>query len=251
MSFLQGTPDLLPETPLGWLGAAVAAVLIYVLYDAPEAPPTADAADGAMCRVCYAGAEAGRLFSPCRCSGTMKFVHVSCLNEWRAASVNPRSFYTCDQCGYSYRTQRSRVAEMLQSDRFVWLGSWILVVLMIVAASMAPGNAERFFYELSGWRPHADWPWWEPWCDRLVAGMLMPGALGMGHLAWKRFENGGEYADGILMGLSATQLFLHGGVSPSLLLLSLVYFWANLARVLGPIAKRAMMHFGEIILEVR
>ena len=30
-------------------------------------------------------------------------VHVDCLNEWRKQSVNPRSLYTCDACGYSYR----------------------------------------------------------------------------------------------------------------------------------------------------
>ena len=35
----------------------------------------------------------------------MRFVHPECLNEWRAQSANPRSFYLCDQCGYQYNIQ--------------------------------------------------------------------------------------------------------------------------------------------------
>jgi len=35
----------------------------------------------------------------------MRFVHPECLNEWRAQSANPRSFYQCDQCGYQYNIQ--------------------------------------------------------------------------------------------------------------------------------------------------
>ena len=158
MSMFQGAPDtaLLPEGPMGWIGAAVACALCYFLCDnsnntAAAGSTETAAADGnePMCRVCYAGAEAGRLFSPCRCFGTMLYVHVHCLNEWRAASVNQRSFFTCDQCGYSYRTQRTLVAELLQSDRFVGLGSWVLLALVIFVASLAPGHPEQYFYSLT------------------------------------------------------------------------------------------------------
>ena len=40
------------------------------------------------------------MFSPCLCRGSMRYVHVHCLNEWRTMSVNSRSFYECDQCRY-------------------------------------------------------------------------------------------------------------------------------------------------------
>ena len=56
--------------------------------------------DERICRVCFCGEEAGRLFVPCRCRGSMKYVHPHCLNEWRATSVNARSYTHCDQCGY-------------------------------------------------------------------------------------------------------------------------------------------------------
>ena len=51
-------------------------------------------------------------FEPC-----LGQVHVDCLNEWRKQSVNPRSLYTCDACGYSYRIQRTAAAALLQSER--------------------------------------------------------------------------------------------------------------------------------------
>ena len=46
----------------------------------------------------------------------MAHVHVACLNEWRKQSVNPRSLYVCDACGYAYRIQRTAAAAWLQSE---------------------------------------------------------------------------------------------------------------------------------------
>ncbi|KAL1503099.1 hypothetical protein AB1Y20_011162 [Prymnesium parvum] len=266
---------LLPDGPLGWLGAAVAAGLIYLLRDASSASAPAAAspepAGEATCRVCYAGAEAGRLFSPCRCSGTMRYVHVDCLNSWRLASVNPRSFFSCEQCGYAYRTQRTRVAQLLQEDRFVWAVSCALVGLIVLLASMVPGNPEVYFYELTGWRPHGSIPLpsvsrfppqsfddfsmrlveWGPQCDRVLAGLLLPSALGFVHIVVKRFATGIDGPDAIFAALSITQLLTMGGLSPALIVPCLIYFWAKLVGVLNPIAKDFLMRFGEVILEVR
>lgn len=57
----------------------------------------------------------GRLISPCRCRGTMKFVHLSCLNTWRYASPNAKSVYQCDQCGYRYNFNRTQYAAIVGS----------------------------------------------------------------------------------------------------------------------------------------
>ena len=80
------------------------------------------------CRICLSGAEdgilfpsylctyfVGRLISPCRCRGTMKFVHLTCLNSWRYASPNERSVYQCDQCGYRYNFTRTKYAAIVGS----------------------------------------------------------------------------------------------------------------------------------------
>lgn len=55
-----------------------------------------------MCRICHEGdaaaEELGRLFSPCLCRGSVRFVHIECLNEWRRLSSNPNSYYECETC---------------------------------------------------------------------------------------------------------------------------------------------------------
>ena len=72
---------------------------------ATEAPARANSAtelpDDALCRICFSAAYEnglGGLISPCLCSGSMRFVHVACLNSWRVQSANERSFYECEQC---------------------------------------------------------------------------------------------------------------------------------------------------------
>ncbi|TKR67099.1 hypothetical protein L596_023302 [Steinernema carpocapsae] len=34
------------------------------------------------CRICYSDEESSRLFSPCRCTGTSRYVHDDCLTHW-------------------------------------------------------------------------------------------------------------------------------------------------------------------------
>jgi E3 ubiquitin-protein ligase DOA10 len=72
--------------------------------------------DSLMCRICHEGEEEGRLFSPCKCSGTMKFVHENCLDKWRALSSNPQSFFICDNCKYHYNLYRPKLSKLLQSE---------------------------------------------------------------------------------------------------------------------------------------
>lgn len=56
--------------------------------DLPQ-PSTDNAAeDLPICRICFAGADneagdEGLLVSPCRCEGSQKFVHLSCLRHWQ------------------------------------------------------------------------------------------------------------------------------------------------------------------------
>ena len=64
-----------------------------------------DLLTGATCRICYSGSEDGSLFTPCRCSGTLKFVHRQCLEKWRASGpANAR--FECPQCRYRYTFAR-------------------------------------------------------------------------------------------------------------------------------------------------
>ena len=53
------------------------------------------------CRVCHGAVEESRpLFHPCRCSGSIKFVHQDCLQTWLRISnqTNPK----CELCGEQF-----------------------------------------------------------------------------------------------------------------------------------------------------
>ena len=203
--------QVVPDTPMGWLVAAAAGgVVAFLLSDgaAPASAATAGtAADDSepICRICYAGAEAGRLFSPCLCTGTMGHVHVRCLSEWRTQSANPRSFYTCDQCGYAYRTQRTTVAEALQSERFVWaMASLLFVSLVLVGALLAAAlrgtfQPERWLYDAIDWEPRREVAWWGPQCDHLIAGAMLPGAFGLALSAWQQYQRANGLVEMLLM----------------------------------------------------
>ncbi|XP_052004037.1 E3 ubiquitin-protein ligase MARCHF4-like [Xyrauchen texanus] len=52
-----------------------------------------------VCRICFQGAEQGELLSPCRCSGSVRSTHQSCLIRW----ISERGLWTCELCYYKYQ----------------------------------------------------------------------------------------------------------------------------------------------------
>ncbi|KAL3674570.1 hypothetical protein V7S43_000518 [Phytophthora oleae] len=67
----------------------------------PLSPPATDFEDDeeAECRVCRGEAEPGRrLFAPCKCSGSIRFTHSDCLEQWLEHSG--KSF--CELCGHEF-----------------------------------------------------------------------------------------------------------------------------------------------------
>lgn len=241
---------LLPESPFGWAVAVVAAVLGWLLLHGEDEAGAASADDGAdrpTCRICYAGSEAGRLFSPCLCSGTMGLVHVNCLNEWRTQSANPRSFYTCEQCGYSYRTQRTAAADALQSDWCVLLASTLVLGGLVAAGAAVPGQPEEWLYQAAAWSPRSDFTWWGEWCDRLVAGAMLPAVLGFAYEVRERSRR--DSIQGTLALLAIVNV-AQAQLGPGLLAACFAYFWCKLSGQIRGLAKTLLVRFGEAVLEV-
>lgn len=138
-----------------------------------------EACEERLCRICYGGeyeGGAGRLVSPCLCTGSVRFVHVRCLNEWREASANPKSFYRephcdveptgrparstdrlsaadvdaeraracvalaeCDQCFFRYNLHRTQYAALFESERLVHVVAALLLLLSHALAASLVG----------------------------------------------------------------------------------------------------------------
>jgi hypothetical protein len=92
----------------------------------------------AVCRICFQGAaeagrRQGRLFRPCRCAGTQRFIHEGCLAQWRRAV--PAHRRACPTCGYAYRYERG--ARCANSRLLAGVATATLVGAAVVAVALA------------------------------------------------------------------------------------------------------------------
>ncbi|KAI9339702.1 hypothetical protein BDR26DRAFT_862147 [Obelidium mucronatum] len=83
----------------------------------------------------------GRLISPCKCKGSMKYVHLSCLNEWRKVTANNNSFFKCDQCNYEYHFERTKWAHVLRNNLLITF----LAILTFSTLVLFAGFLAKFF----------------------------------------------------------------------------------------------------------
>jgi len=56
--------------------------------------------DRPQCRICLESG--GNLFSPCRCNGSVKYVHQECLETWLETTTNAESKIKCITCDTEY-----------------------------------------------------------------------------------------------------------------------------------------------------
>lgn len=217
-----------------------------------------------ICRICHGGAELGRLFSPCRCRGTSRFVHPACLAAWRTISEGRESFYVCDVCGFRYNVRRAAWSGVLES-RAVLLGVTAAVLLAAVAAVGLACRAASLrihlqFYGLVQWLP----PWYNSarhraWrafglprtLDALVSGSVLCGLAGTvaaAHAAWR--EDPQHFYSRVLpsivmsfasSGTPLLRVFVAGG---------LYFGYCEAARAAGLCAKQVLTRFGERVLDV-
>jgi hypothetical protein len=122
---------------------------------APASTPSEPEPDtDIFCRICHDNDPAsGRLISPCRCKGSIGYIHVDCLNMWRRMSRNNRSEHQCDQCGYHYNVQKTEMALWISSPSFLQnavIAAMILAVAIMGMPAYALGVHSLFF-------EHADW----------------------------------------------------------------------------------------------
>lgn len=77
--------------------------------------PGADARSSRECRICWGEedntCEGGRLVTPCRCAGSLCYIHVRCLQDWQEILRSQGQFRKarhCEICKQQYRIPSSR-----------------------------------------------------------------------------------------------------------------------------------------------
>lgn len=76
----------------------------------------------------YISEDGDRLVNPCRCKGSVKYVHEGCLKSWM--NENPNA-WRCDRCLYEYRMERLNWAQRLRSP-IVALGLTVFILLTTI-----------------------------------------------------------------------------------------------------------------------
>ncbi|KAI9653211.1 MAG: hypothetical protein M1831_006169 [Alyxoria varia] len=80
--------------------------------------------------------EDGRLICPCKCKGSSRYVHDTCLQEWRHADpgYGKRNFWECPTCGFRYRLERMRWGRWISSQATqitVTLAIFVLAIFLL------------------------------------------------------------------------------------------------------------------------
>eukprot|EP00081_Caenorhabditis_elegans_P016678 NP_496624.2 MARCH (Membrane-Associated Ring finger (C3HC4)) homolog [Caenorhabditis elegans] len=94
-----------------------------------------------ICHCCWPPDSNDPLISPCRCSGSLQYVHVSCLMHW--LDISSRKLHRpaiCELCLYKYRRRRvlkyreMKLPQCAQADIRFYTLFVVAIVLMILSA---------------------------------------------------------------------------------------------------------------------
>jgi hypothetical protein len=79
----------------------------------------------------------GRLLRPCKCSGSQRYVHESCLQSYRTHNLLQDSYVKCPTCGYTYRLETSPLRGFLTHSATQILATGTIVAFFIFSGGYA------------------------------------------------------------------------------------------------------------------
>uniref|UniRef100_A0A0G4FQ14 RING-CH-type domain-containing protein n=1 Tax=Chromera velia CCMP2878 TaxID=1169474 RepID=A0A0G4FQ14_9ALVE len=83
-----------------------------------------------VCRICHDGEEEGELIHPCKCSGSVKFVHRTCLDQWRSCtSINPQNMTRCEMCHHTFAIEIDGTDAQPKTMMILLYGTSILIIV--------------------------------------------------------------------------------------------------------------------------
>jgi len=99
-----------------------------------------------ICRICFEEEEVDELIAPCLCRGTSRWVHRSCLDEWRATKTSD-SFYSCPSCKFKYKLRERKDP---RTNTELWLyrakvsGDLLFLILALCVVSLIMAEVARW-----------------------------------------------------------------------------------------------------------
>ena len=115
----------------------------------------------AQCRFCFDDDAIVQMFRPCKCKGSLAYVHVKCLDEWRKTSSKANC--TCTICETPYKMTNGGLARNVRSILSILINRPLFFVL--------PGLCVLWY----GLNAHAMWMsfFWLGWISYVVFAVCM------------------------------------------------------------------------------
>ncbi|XP_020500803.2 E3 ubiquitin-protein ligase MARCHF9-like [Labrus bergylta] len=85
-----------------------------------------------QCRICFQGPEKGELLSPCRCDGSVRCTHQSCLIRW----ISERGSWSCELCFFNYHVLAISTKNPLQWQAISLTGIEKVQIASIILGSL-------------------------------------------------------------------------------------------------------------------
>lgn len=134
---------------------------IHLNLNTPTGEPQPDFdVDEHRCRICLESdddenSESGKLISPCLCKGSSRYIHLGCLEQWRAMSPRKTSAFSCDTCHYHYSFTRPFMANILGHRWFLHgVTTAMFVTLCYLCSWVGREVNARGVWEWKGERSH-------------------------------------------------------------------------------------------------
>lgn len=133
------------------------------------------------------------LIHPCRCSGSMAYVHVECLNRWRKDAPLKEAYYKCGTCMYEYNLNRPWWASLFENGLLRHLLATLLWVALVLGSCYLVKAVDVYVLRHKPDPTNEEWYKFHGetflWLDRfyVLVGTVIAGILGLVYLIWAYF----------------------------------------------------------------
>lgn len=94
-----------------------------------------------ICSICLVTGDTNDYISPCKCSGTSKYVHKKCIMKWINKTDNLESKKKCTVCKYEYKfieinIQGQYLINIVMNNRFIFLFVVFNTLIFIISLDL-------------------------------------------------------------------------------------------------------------------
>ncbi|KPI85198.1 hypothetical protein ABL78_5743 [Leptomonas seymouri] len=141
-----------------------------------------------ICRICRCREPFDDLFAPCVCSGSSKYVHRRCLEQWREMTTNPEHRRVCAECKTPYTLVRVIVpqnADLITGSPIIepairhYAATALLVAANVFFAAGGAYGLKSAFFVTTGCDPNVDWSFTQGYHWVLTVYFLLALALNL------------------------------------------------------------------------